>query len=468
MTMTAVAVSTLDGPRVDVGDADIDGLRARMRGPVILAGDDGYDAARRVWNGNIDRHPAVIARCTGVADVQEAVNFARSKNLLVAVRGGAHNAAGNGTCDGGIVIDLSLMKGIRVDPAAKTARAEGGVLWKEFDRETQVYGLATTGGTVSNTGIAGLTLGGGIGWLMGEHGLTVDNLLSVDIVTADGQARQASATENQDLFWAVRGGGGNFGIVTSFEYRVHPVGPQVLGGMLIHMLDQGGSVLRFYRDFCTTLPDKAMAAAGVLTAPGGPPVVAMIVGYTGDLAEGERVLAPARAFGTPIMDTVGPMTYSERQTLLDEPNAIHGLQRYWKSGFATTLSDQLIDTVVAAGATFTSPMSAMLFIRVNGQATRVPAADTAFGLRQAQWDFNVIGQWEDPAESPQHTAWAKGVWSHVEPLISGSAYINHISGDDSPEKVRASYGPGLARLSKIKTKYDPGNLFRINANIAPG
>jgi len=266
----------------------------------------------------------------------------------------------------------------------------------------------------------------------------------------------------------VRGGGGNFGIVTSFEYRLHPVGPQVLGGMLIHTLDQGGSVLRFYRDFSSTLPDKAEAFAGVLTAPAGPPVVAMIVGYNGDLAEGERVLAPALNFGSPIMNTVGPMTYCERQTLLDEPNAIHGLQRYWKSGFATDLSDQLIDTVVEAGATFTSPLSAMLFIRVHGHATRVPAGDTAFGMRQGQWDCNVIGQWEEPAESAKHTAWVKGVWAGMEPFLSASAYINHIAGDDSPEKVRASYGPGLQRLSKIKSKYDPGNMFRINANIAPG
>ena len=465
--MAAISAAKLDRTPMTVSEDEVSTLAGALRGPVMLAEDLGYEGARRVWNGNIDRRPAIIARCTGVADVQAAVNFAAARGMLVAVRGGAHNAAGNGTCDGGIVIDLSGMKGIHVDPIARTARAQGGVLWKDFDRETQVYGLATTGGTVSNTGIGGLTLGGGIGWLMGEHGLSIDNLLSVEIVTADGQVRTASATENTDLFWAVRGGGGNFGVVTSFEFRLHPVGPQVLGGMVIHMLDQARDVLRFYREFSSNIPDQAGAFAGLLTAPGGPPVVAMILGYTGSLEEGERVLAPARSFGSPIMDTVGPMTYCDRQTLLDEPNAIHGLQRYWKSGFSADLSDAFIDTAIAAASTFTSPMSALLFIRVAGQATRIPPSETAFGLRQAQWDVNVVAQWEDPGESPKHTMWAKDSWGKIEPLITGSAYINHISSDDSPEKVRASYGPGLGRLSQIKKQYDPNNLFRINANIQP-
>ena len=465
--MPAVSVSKLDRSTLPVSEEEVALLQTSLRGPVILASDSGYEAARRVWNGNIDRRPAIIARCTGVADVQAAVNFAASRGLLVAVRGGAHNAAGNGTVDGGIVIDLSGMKGIHVDPVARTGRAQGGVLWKDFDRETQVHGLATPGGTVSNTGIGGLTLGGGIGWLMGEHGLSIDNLLSVEIVTADGQVRTASASENTDLFWAVRGGGGNFGVVTSFEFKLHPVGPQVLGGLVLHTLDQARDVLRFYREFSSGIPDQAGAFAGLLTAPGGPPVVAMILGYNGSIAEGEKVLAPARAFGNPIMDTVGPMTYCDRQALIDEPNAIHGLQRYWKSGFSADLSDAFIDTAIGAASTFTSPMSALLFIRVAGQATRVPPSETAFGLRQAQWDINVVAQWEDPAESSKHTAWAKDSWARIEPLISGSAYINHISGDDSPEKVRASYGPSLARLSQVKKQYDPNNLFRINANIQP-
>ena len=466
--MTATSVLTLSGAPLTISDEDIAGLRSAMRGPVLLQGEAEYETSRRVWNGNIDRFPGLVARCTGVADVQAAVNFARSHNLLVAIRGGAHNAAGNGTTQGGMQIDLAGMKGIHVDPVARTARAQGGVLWADFDRETQVHGLATTGGTVSNTGVAGLTLGGGIGWLMGEHGLSVDNLLSVDIVTADGRAQRASATENPDLFWAVRGGGGNFGVITSFEFRVHPVGPQVLGGMVIHLLQDAPEVLRFYRDFSANVPDKAAAFAGLLTAPDGPPVVAMILGYNGDLAEGERVLAPARAFGSPIQDVVGPMSYCARQSLLDEPNAIHGIQRYWKSGYSADFNDSLIDTAVDAAGTFISPMSAMLFVRVSGKATRVPSGDTAVGLRTAQWDCNVVSQWLDPSESPKHIAWARDVWAKIDPLISQSAYINHIASDDSPEKVRASYGPGIDRLTKIKKTYDPANMFRINANIQPG
>ena len=462
-----VTAMTAEGIRTTLGDADIEALRLALRGELILSGHGGYEGARRVWNGDIDRRPAIIARCAGVADVQRAVDFARTHRLQVSLRGGGHSAPGYGTNDDGLVIDMSPMKGIRVDPDSGTVRADGGVLWRELDHETQAFGLATTGGTVSNTGIAGLTLGGGLGWLMGKHGLTVDNLISADVVTADGQFRRASATDNPDLFWALRGGGGNFGGVTSFEYRLHPV-TQVLGGLVIYPLDQARAVLRFYRDFCGTLPDDAEAYTALLTSPEGMPVSALILGYNGPIADGEKVLAPARQFGRPVADLVGPMPYRARQSMLDEPNATHGLCRYWRSAFTEQISDDLIDRLVEGAASFSSPLSALLFFYMHGAATRVPPTETAFAARRPQWDFDAIGQWTDGAESARHIAWVRALWSGLEPHLQGSAYINHLAEDDRPEKVRASFGENHGRLRQLKAVYDPTNLFRINANITPG
>jgi FAD/FMN-containing dehydrogenase len=461
-----ISATTLEGSRTNVNDADIASLRSNVRGELLVAGDARYDEARRVWNGNVDRRPGLIVRCTGAADVQQAVNFARSLGLLVSIRGGGHSAPGYGTNEGGLVIDLSPMKGIRVDPDAGTVSAQGGVLWRELDHETQAYGLATTGGTVSNTGITGLTLGGGLGWLMGKHGLTVDNLISADLVTADGEFRKASAKDNPDLFWALRGGGGNFGVVTSFEYRLHPV-TQVLGGMVIYPLDQARDVLRFYRDFCGTLPDEAEAYAALLTAPQGMPVAALILGYNGPIAEGEKVLAPARRFGKPVADVVAPMPYAARQRMLDEPNATHGLQRYWRSAFTEQISDGLIDVMVEGASSFSSPPSALLFFHMHGAATRVSPLATAFAPRRSQWDFDAIGQCADAGQSATHTGWVRALWTKLEPHLKGSAYVNHLAADDRPEKVRASYGDNYARLRALKAAYDPKNLFRVNANIAP-
>jgi FAD/FMN-containing dehydrogenase len=463
MTVTA---TTLEGSRTNLNDADVESLRNGLRGELVIAGDAGFDQARRVWNGNVDRRPALIVRCAGVADVQHAVNFARSLGLLVSVRGGGHSAPGYGTNDGGLVIDLSPMKAIRVDPEARTAHAQGGALWRDLDHETQAFGLATTGGTVSNTGIGGLTLGGGLGWLMGRHGLSIDNLISADVVTANGQFLRASDKDNPDLFWALRGGGGNFGVVTSLEYRLHPV-TQVLGGLVIYPLDQARDVLRFYRDFSATLPDEAEAYAALLTAPEGMPVAALILGYNGPLSEGEKVLAPARRFGKPAADVVGPMPYAARQRLLDEPNATHGLQRYWRSAFTERISDGLIDLMVQAASSFSSPLSALLFFNMHGAATRVSPTATAFAARRAQWDFDAIGQWTDAGQSATHIAWVRNLWTKLELHLQGSAYVNHLAADDRPEKVRASFGENYGRLRALKAKYDPKNLFRVNANIAP-
>ena len=445
----------------------VEEFRAVLGGELIAPSDAAYDQARRVWNGNIDRRPALVARCRGVADVIEAVRFARSQGLIVAVRGGAHNAAGHATCDGGIVIDLSAMKGIRVDPMARRVQAQAGVTWAELDRETQAFGLATTGGTVSNTGIAGLTLGGGFGWLMGKHGLTCDNLISADVVTADGRFLQASATQNEDLFWGLRGGGGNFGIVTSFEYQLHPVGPTVLGGLLLHPLDRAREILHFFAEFHSTLPDEADMFAAMLTTPDGATLAALIPGYNGPVEEGERVLAPVRRFGTPILDTVGPMPYSARQSMLDEGLTPHGVQRYWKSAFAREMSADLINALVEGASAFPTPGSVMAFFHTHGAATRVAPDATAFGLREPLFDMNAIAQWTDPSDSERCIAWVRGVWDKVEPLSAGSAYLNHLAGDDRPEKVRASYGVNYERLALVKAKYDPTNLFRLNANIPP-
>jgi FAD/FMN-containing dehydrogenase len=458
--------TTVDGTQATLGDGQLKELRDAIRGELIASDHGGYEQARRVWNGNIDRRPAIVVRCAGVADVQQSVNFARSHNLRLSVRGGGHSAPGYGTNDGGLVIDQSLLKGIQVDPDARTVRVQGGALWRELDHETQAFGLATTGGTVSNTGVAGLTTGGGLGWLMGKYGLAIDNLLSADIVTADGQFRKASPSNHPDLFWAIRGGGGNFGVATSLEFRLHPVS-QVLGGLVLYPLDQARDMLRFYRDFCATLPDEAEAYAAVLTAPQGMPVAAFILGYNGPMGDGEKVLAPARRFGTPIADLVGPMPYAARQRLLDEPNAIHGLHRYWRSAFTEKISDELVDGLVEAASRFSSPLSALIFFHMHGAAARVSPTETAFAARRTQWDFDAVGQWANGAESAQHIQWVRSLWDKIEPQLQGSAYVNHLSQDDKPEKVRASYGSNYARLREIKRTYDPNNLFRLNANIAP-
>jgi FAD/FMN-containing dehydrogenase len=459
-------IVALDGAHASLAASEIPALRSILSGGVILPGDADYETARRVWNGNVDRRPALIARCTNTADVQRAVTFASTHGLLLSVRGGGHSAPGYGTNDGGMVIDLSQMGAIAVDPVNRTARAEGGAKWLAFDQATQAHGLATTGGTVSNTGVAGLTLGGGLGWLMGKHGASVDNLISVEIVTADGEVRRASATENPDLFWALRGGGGNFGVVTLLEFRLYPVG-QVLGGLVLHPLDHATDVLRFYRDFSATLPDEAEAHAALLTSPDGIPMAGLLLGYNGPLEEGEKVLAPARQFGQPVADMVGPMSYVERQMILDAPQAENGLHRYWRSAFTEQISDDIIKVLVAGAARFSSPLNALFFFNVHGAIARVPAGDTAFGARRAQWDFDAIGQWTDAAESATHIAWVREIWGELEPLLQGIAYINHLAADDRPEKIRASYGANYQRLRAIKAKYDNANLFRVNANIAP-
>jgi FAD/FMN-containing dehydrogenase len=441
---------------------------ARLRGVHLLSGDDGYDAARKIYNAMIDHRPLIIARCAGVADVVHAVNFARDNGLLVSVRGGGHNVSGNAVCDGGLMIDLSPMKSVRVDPNSKTARAEPGVTWGEFDRETQAFGLATTGGLISTTGIAGLTLGGGLGWLMGNHGLACDNLISVDVVTADGRMLTASASRNDDLFWGLRGGGGNFGIATSFEFRLHPVEP-MLGGILIHPLDKAVEIIKFYDDFTRTSPDELGTLLGFVTSPEGQRVMAIFVCYNGAVEEGERILKPLREFGPPLADTIGPMPYVQVQRMLDDGFPA-GRQNYWKSNFLKRLDPEAIQVIVGHVAKAPSPYSAVAIEQFSGAVNRVGINETAFNHRNARYNLLIVGIWLDPAAKAQNVKWVRELWDAMEPYSSGGVYVNYLGqeADEGAERVKSAYGrEKYARLVALKEKYDPTNLFRLNQNIRP-
>jgi FAD/FMN-containing dehydrogenase len=463
--MAGLHVLTTTGADTALEDAAVDAFTASLRGELLRPSDPGYGDARKVWNGMIDKRPALIARCAGAADVMAAVNFARTNDLLVSVRGGGHNITGNAVCDGGLMIDLSRMKGVRVDPVTRTARAEAGLTWGEYNRETQAFGLASTGGVVSTTGIAGLTLGGGLGWLMGKHGLSCDNLLSAEMVTADGQWLTASAREHPDLFWGLRGGGGNFGVVTSFEYQLHPVGP-VLAGMVLHPMANAKDVLRFYREYARSAPDELTAFAAFMTSPEGAPVVAIVVGYIGPLAEGERLVAPVRKFGPPLVDLIGPLSYVQLNTMFDAAFPYGGVQRYWKSSFLKHLGDDVLEILVDRAATMPSPMSMVGFFHVHGAASRVHPDETAFGLRDDQWDYDIISQWQDPGEADRHIRWTREFWTAVEPFATGEVYVNHLDAEEGT-RIRAAYGKNYDRLVALKNKYDPTNLFRLNQNIKP-
>lgn len=441
-------------------------LASILRGGLFQPGDEGYDGVRVIWNAMVDRRPALIARCAGAADVVAAVRFAREHGLLLSIRGGGHNVAGNAVCDDGLMIDLSAMKSVRVDPAACTARAEPGVLWDEFDRETQAFGLATVGGVVGTTGIAGLTLGGGMGYLTGKYGLTCDNLLAADVVTADGQLLHASDAENEDLFWALRGAGHNFGVVTSFEYQLHPVGPLVLGGMVLHPFERAAAVLRFYRDFAAQQPDELTTYAGILTGPDGALVVALVPCYVGDLETGERALALLRSFGTPLADLVAPMPYVAQQALMTAAFP-HGRQNYWKSSTMRALSNAAIDTIVDFAARIPSPFSAIVFENRHGAYARVAPDETAFGLRQAPYSLGLLSSWMEPTDTDRNVNWTRAFYEALRPHVSLGAYVNDLDHDEGEDRVRAAYGGNYDRLAALKATYDPTNLFRMNQNIAP-
>ena len=446
----------------------LDQLAPTFTGQLLQPGDAGYDDARRVHNGLIDKKPAIVARCHGTADVADAVKLARSMNLDIAVRGGGHNVGGRGTIDNGVMIDLAPMKGIHVDAAKRTARAQGGVLWKELNRETQLHGLATTGGVVGTTGIAGLTLGGGLGWLMPKYGLALDNLRSAEMVMADGSVVRAAADENPDLFWAIRGGGGNFGIAASLEYQLHPVGPMIAGGLVAHPAQKARDVFRFFRETCATLPDEMMMAAGLVTAPdgSGAKLAAMLAAHCGPLPQGEAALKPIKAFGPPVMDAMGPISYCAQNGLLD-PSMPKGTLNYWKAHFLTDLSDGAIDAMVEAFSQCESPMSQIVIEHFHGAASRIPVQDTACTLRVTGFNVVIISQWMDPKENDRHIAWARNTYRALGPYLGSARYVNYLGTDEEDDPAAVAYGANYARLRDLKSKYDPENVFHVNVNIKP-
>lgn len=450
-----------EAARDPLDETTIQDFQASLRGQAVLPGDADYDEARKVWNGMIDRRPSLIARCAGVADVSRAVRLARNQNLLLAVRGGGHNVAGAGTCDGGLVIDLSPMKAVLVESKRSIVRVEPGATWKDFDEETQKYGLATTGGLVSSTGVAGFTLGGGIGWLVRKHGLACDNLLSAEVVTADGQLVRASADENPELLWGLRGGGGNFGVVTAFEFALHPVST-VVGGIVAHPLPRAREVLQFYRDFIATAPDELTTIVIFATTPEGHQIIGIAACYAGPVEQGEEVIRPLKEFGPPVMDMMGPLPYTALQQAND-PTAPAGLQNYWKAAFLQDLSDEASDAIIESATNATSPLSMIHIHQLGGAMNRVAADAAAFGHRDEGFVVNIIGTWPTPVDNDKHIDWVRDLFSALQPYAHG-AYINFL-GDEGQERVRSAYGSNYERLVALKHKYDPTNLFRLNQNI---
>jgi FAD/FMN-containing dehydrogenase len=473
-TWLVTTSNTLRTSPVQLDAREAEGLAAALRGEVTRPGDETYDAHRKIWNGSIDRHPALIARCAGVADVIQAVRFAKSHGLLVAVRGGGHSYPGHSVCDGGIVIDLRLMRGIRVDPEARTVRVQAGALLGELDRETQAFGLGVPAGFVSHTGVAGLTLGGGIGFLMRKYGLTVDNLTSVDMITAEGEFVKADEGHNEDLFWGVRGGGGNFGIVTEFEFRLNPVGPEILAGPIFWPMDEAPELLRFYRDWIADCPDelttsvvqrKAAASAVVPSELVGERVVAIVCCYAGPVEDGERVVRPLKEFGSPVLDLCGPRPFVSAQSMFDAGYP-HGWWYYVRSCDVAELSDDVIDVMVEFGSQITSPITTAGIWQRGGAVARVGEDDTAFNGRMAGHTFNINGNTKTSEGFEAEREWARAYWSALEPFHT-SVYVNFLM-EEGQDRIRDAYGKTkYDRLQTLKRKYDPENFFCLNQNIAP-
>jgi FAD/FMN-containing dehydrogenase len=452
-------MSTIDGEVLEA-------FAGSVSGNVLLPHDDRYEEARRVHNGLIDRRPAVIVRCAGATDIAEAVKLARSNGLEISVRGGGHNVAGRAVAEGGLMIDLSPMRGIHVDPAARTARAQGGVLWSELNREAHAHGLAVTGGAISSTGIAGYTLGGGLGWLMAKHGLGCDNLLGVELVTKDGEILNVDDASHPDLMWALRGGGGNFGVAASLVYRLHPVS-MVTGGLIAHPIDAAADMLRFYRDAVAGCSDDLTVFAAVVHAPDGSgmKLAAMVVFHTGDPDQAELDLAPFKGWGSPVVVDVGPMPYPVMNTLLDGAYPKDALN-YWLSSFTTGLPDALIDAIVERFASVPSPMTAILLEHFHGAVTRIGPTDTAVPHRTEGWNLLLPSEWMDPADTEVNIAWTKDSFAALSEHFSGGRWLNYL-GDDQDDAISAAYGPNYERLVEVKRRHDPDNVFHLNHNIVP-
>jgi FAD/FMN-containing dehydrogenase len=452
----------------------IQALKGNMRGPVIVPGDPEYDQARRIWNAMIDKHPGAIAHCSGVADVRHAVQVATHEGLVVSVRSGGHNIAGSALCDDGLTIDLSGMKSVRIDPDARLAYVEPGATLGDFDHEAQAFGLATSLGINSTTGVAGLTLGGGFGWLTRKHGLTVDNLIAAEMVTADGQRVPASAEENADLFWAIRGGGGNFGIVTQFVFRLHPVGPEVLSGLIVYPFEQAKSVLTQYREYVETIPDDLCVWVVLRKAPPlpfladevhGREVVVFAFMHSGDLAEGERLIEPVRHFGDAYGEHIGPNPYAGWQQGFD-PLLTPGARNYWKSHNFADLSDGAVDTVIEYAGQLPSPQCEIFIALLGGEANRIAEDATAYAHRNVKFVMNVHGRWDDPNQDGECVSWSRAFFEAAKPHATGGVYVNFMT-EEETDRIGAAYGPNYERLARIKQKYDPGNVFHLNQNIRP-
>jgi len=473
----AISVVTVNGGSTTVDDAAIEQLKVEIRGDVLLPGDPGY-ADRPIFNAMHRRRPALLVRCTGTADVIDAVKFARQHDLRVAVRGGGHSVAGHSSCDGGMVIDLTRMRGVTVDPEMRTARVQGGALWGDLDRETQAFGLIVPGGVVSETGVAGLTLGGGEGWVRRKYGLTVDSLLSARVVCADGSVHTASATSEADLFWAIRGGGGNFGIVTEFEFRAHPLGPIVAFAGVFYPVASAASVLRKWRDYCVDAPDEITSLAVAITMPAAPTLpppihnqACLVIGgvYVGPPEEGMRVMQPLRELGGPLADISQPMPFHNVQTAFDAFFPMGKLQSYWKAQNLSTLPDAAIDVIASRAAQRPSPLTLVATFQMGGAINRVAISDTAYGERSALWMSSIDGNWDNPADNETNIAWVRESFRQISPYSSGTTYTNFAGqADESAAALAATgYGANMARLRSIKARYDPDNFFRLNPNIAP-
>lgn len=472
--MSDIRVRTIHGSELALDAAQVSEFGLSLRGALVSPGQPDYDAARSVWNGMIDRRPALIARCLGSADVRASLQFARTHGLLISIKSGGHHIAGNAVADGGLLIDLSQLKSVRINPTERTAWVEAGVTLGEFDREAQAFGLATPLGINSTTGVAGLTLGGGFGWISRKFGLTCDNLRAADVVTVDGALRRVDATHDPELFWAIRGGGGNFGVVTAFEFDLHEVGPTVLAGLIVHPFEDAATVMRFYRDFVATAPDELTVWMVLRKAPPlpflpeawhGREIVVVVAVWVGEQAEGERVLAPLRAFGRPIADVIGPTPFAGFQTAFD-PLLTPGARNYWKSHDLARLGDGALDVLQDFVSRLPSPHTEVFVGQLGKAVARVPPDATAFGRRDAEFIVNVHGRWESAGDDQRCIAWCRSFFDTLAPHALGTTYVNFMT-EDEGGRVQAAYGPNYERLVALKQRYDPDNLLRMNMNLAP-